>query len=203
MHELISIEKSKLLPIAAVIAVLAAGNWANTTRQYLFELNHCPEAITDASAAECASWSNLDAAIYNLQKRRYRFTPTGEMVIPPPELTWLPVCRNILNLPQSASAVDVNQVIESRIAEFKATGSNDGMKEAKEILGINEPIQTQAILRRLHFIDQSLYELNNNHRYGQAHGMVYQISHFKLLNEMQAKAIARAKLIDDLTLGLL
>jgi hypothetical protein len=203
MHELISIEKSKLRPITAALAVLAAANWANTTRQYFFELNHSVELISDATVTECASWSVLDSAIYKLENRRTQVSPTGEILIAPPELTWLPVCRNILKLPQSASAGDVNQAIESRIAEFKATGSNDGMKEAKEILGIKEPIQTKAILRRLHFLDQSVNELNNNHRYGQNHGMIYRISHFKLLNEMQAKAIARAKLIDDLTFGLL
>lgn len=70
MHELISIEKSKLLPIAAAIVVLAAVNGANTTRQYFFELNHYVELITDATATECASWSELDSAIYKLENRR-------------------------------------------------------------------------------------------------------------------------------------
>lgn len=54
MHELISIEKSKLLPIAAVIALLAAANWTNTTRQELFEINHDIERMAYVSKEERA-----------------------------------------------------------------------------------------------------------------------------------------------------
>lgn len=71
------------------------------------------------------------------------------------------------------------------------------------VLGLRKPIDTKILLTRLHILDRVLLDLDCNRRYGQAHGMVYRISHFKLLNEMRAEAIARAKLIDDLSFGLL
>jgi hypothetical protein len=202
MHELISIEKSKLLPIAAVIALLAAANWTNTTRQELFEINHDIERMAYVSKEERARWSDLDGVAYKIE-RNSAFNSRHGLVGPPRTWTSLTISRLILNLPQSATTSDVSQLIKIRIANFKATGCDDGKQQAMAVLGLRKPIDTKILLTRLHILDRVLLDLDCNHRYGQAHGMVYRISHFKLLNEMRAEAIARAKLIDDLTFGLL
>jgi len=202
MHELISIEKSKLLPIAAAMVVLAAGNWANTTKQYLFELNHDVETMPAVSSDERAGWTELDRAAYQIA-RSNAFYSHRHLVGPPNELTALPVSRLILNLPQSATEGDVTGLIMIRLTSFNATGCNDSKQEALAVLGLSQPVDTKILLARLHILDRVLFSFGVDPRYGQFNGMVYRISHFKLLNEMREKAIARGALIDDLTFGLL
>lgn len=202
MHELISIEKSKLLPIAAVIAVLAAGNRANTTRQYFFEVNHDVATIPDISSFERAGWTELDEAAYQIA-RSNAFYSHDDLVGPPKELTALPISRLLLSLPQSATAGDVSGLIMIRLSNFKATTCNDSKEEAMAVLGLSQPIDTKILLARLHILDSVLHNFGVDPRYGQFNGRVYMISHFKLLNEMRAEAIARGTLNDDLTFGLI
>ncbi len=202
MHQLISIEKSKWLTIASAIAVLAAVNWANTTKQELFELNHDIEQMPYVSNEERSKWSNLDGAIYKFEHCGSQLTSCG-LVGPPTEATYLAICRNMLRLSESATSNDVSQLIKIRLATFNTIGTGDSMQEALAVLGLSQPIDTRIILNRLLFLDSSLVEFGSPPRYGQANGMFYRVSNFKLLNEMRAKAIDRAKLIDDLTFGLL
>lgn len=202
MHELISIEKSKWLTIASAIAVLAAGNWANTTKQELFVLNHDIERMPYVSNEERSKWSDLDGAIYKCEHSGSQLSSCG-LAGPPAKATYLPICRDMLGLSESATTNDVSQLIKIRLATFNTTGTGDSMQEALTVLGLSQPIDTRIILNRLQFLDTSLVEFDLLPRYGQANGMFYRVSNFKLLNEMRAKAIARAKLIDDLTFGLL
>lgn len=202
MHELISIEKSKLLPIAAVIAVLAAGNWANTTRQYFFEVNHDVETMPEVSRDERAGWTELDEAAYQTGRSNAFYLDNG-LVGPPKEVTALPISRLLLSLPQSATAGDVTGLIMIRLSNFKATSCNDSKEEAMAVLGLSQPIDTKILLARLQILDSVIYNFGGSAGYGQFNGRVYRVSHFKLLNEMHAKAIARGTLIDDLTFGLI
>lgn len=202
MHELISVEKSKLLPIAAAIVVLAAASWANTTRQYFFELNHDVATIPDISSFERAGWKELDEAAYQIARSNAFYLDNG-LVGPPKEVTALPISRLLLSLPQSATAGDVTGLIMIRLSNFKATSCNDSKQEAMAVLGLSQPIDTKILLARLHILDSVVHNFGVDPRYGQFNGRVYKISHFKLLNEMRAEAIARGTLIDDLTLGLL
>lgn len=71
------------------------------------------------------------------------------------------------------------------------------------VLGLSQPIDTNVLLTRLHILDSVLSDSGVDPRYGQFKGRFYKVSHFKLLNEMRTKAIARATLIDNLTFGLL
>ena len=202
MHELISIEKSKLLPIAAAIAMLAAGSWANTTRQYFFEINHDVATMPDVSSDERAGWTELDGAAYQIA-RSNAFYSHHDLVGPPRELTALSISRLLLSLPQSATEGDVTGLIMIRLSNFKATSCNDSKEEAMAVLGLSQPIDTKILLARLHILDSVLHNFGVDPRYGQFNGRFYKASNFKLLNEMRAKAIERAQLIDDLTFGLL
>lgn len=202
MHELISIDKSKLLSIAAATLVLAAANWANTTRQYFFELNHDVATMPEVSSVERTGWTELDAAAYQIA-RSNAFYSHHNLVGPPKELTALPISRLLLSLPQSATAGDVSGLIMIRLSNFKATTCNDSKQEAMAVLGLSQPIDTKILLARLHILDSVLHNFGVDPRYAQFNGRVYMISHFKLLNEMRAEAIARGTLIDDLTFGLL
>lgn len=202
MHELIRIEKSKLLPIAAAIAVLAAANWANTTRQYFFELNHDVGTMPEVSSDERARWTELDGAAYQIARGDAFYSHNG-LAGQPRELTALPISRRLLSLPQSATAGDVSGLIMIRLSNFKATNCNDSKEEAMAVLGLSQPIDTKILLARLQILDSVLYDFGVEPRYGQFKGWFYKVSNFKLLNEMRAKAIARTKLIDDLTFGLL
>lgn len=202
MNELISIEKSNLLPIAAALAVLAAGNWASSTRQYFFELNHDVGAMPEVSSFERAGWTELDGAAYQIARGDAVYSHNG-LAGPPRELTALPISRLLLSLPKSATAGDVSGLIMIRLSNFKATNCNDSKEEAMAVLGLSQPIDTNVLLTRLHILDSVLSDSGVDPRYGQFKGRFYKVSHFKLLNEMRTKAIARATLIDNLTFGLL
>ncbi len=202
MHELIRIEKSKLLPIAAAIVVLAAGNWANTTRQYLYDLNHNVETLPYVSSVERAGWTELDRAAYRIARGDTFYSHHG-LVGPPKELTALPISRLLLSLPQSATAGDVSGLIMIRLSNFKATNCNDSKEEAMAVLGLSQPIDTKILLARLQILDSVLSDFGVEPHYGQFKGWFYKVSNFKLLNEMRSKAIARGTLIDELTCGLL
>jgi len=202
MHELIRIEKSKWIAIASAIAVLAAANWASSTRQYLYDLNHDVETMPDVSSVERAGWTELDGAAYQIARGDAFYSHHG-LIGPPKEFTALPIGRLLLSLPQSATAGDVTGLVMIRLSNFKATSCNDSKEEAMAVLGLSQPIDTKILLARLNILDSVIYNFGVDPRYGQANGMFYRVSNFKLLNEMRAKAIARTKLIDDVTFGLL
>ncbi|MBP9092268.1 hypothetical protein KBI23_14665 [bacterium] len=116
----------------------------------------------------------------------------------------LNLCKIVLKLPLTATGDEVREAIYLRTAKLRERGVPDSQYEAQQIVGVTDPNAQELIMTRLYFLDNTLcYYSSIDPRLGTNCGGSEWRSPFSLIAEENLVFKTRAKLIDDLTLGLL
>lgn len=116
----------------------------------------------------------------------------------------LNLCKIVLKLPLTASGDEVREAIYLRTAKLRERGVPDSQYEAQQIVGVTDPYAQELAMTRLYFLDNTLCYYNSiDPRLGTNCGGSEWRSPFSLIAEENLVFKTRAKIIDDLTFGLL
>ena len=193
------ITNQKLAAIAAVTALFLCSDHINNLRAQAWLDIHGQKSPT-ASAEIRSHWSITDREIYDvLHPTRHGLVGLGGL----PD-RYLAICNRLLHLPESTGGDEFRDTVFRRAAKLREKGIPDSRYEAQQVLGMSEPIDNELFMTRLYFIDYCLaIYISTDVRLGTSCAGFEWNSPFRLIAEENLIFKTRAKLIDDLTFGLL
>lgn len=149
------------------------------------------------------TWSHTDKEMYEIMHPDPRPGLAGVGIGLEME-RHLNLCKIVLKLPLTASGDEVREAIYLRTAKLRERGVPDCPCEAQQIVGVTDPYAQELVMTRLYFLDNTLCYYNSiDPRLGtNCDGSEWK-SPFGLIAKENLVFKTRAKLIDDLTFGLL
>jgi len=146
-------------------------------------------------------WSSTDREIYEIMHPLPRYGLVGLASVPERHLN---LCKILLKLPIAASGDEVRDTIYLRLAKLREHGVPDSTYEAQLITGVSDSNDEDLLKTRMYFLDSRLaFYMATDIRLGTHCAGFEWNSPFRLVAEKNLADAMRAKLIDDLTFGLL